>query len=261
LLDLALRLNPMLRRTLCHHFHGELEARLCVGMKLKFLHGGDFPMLDQTFRILIDVRGKDEHQIEPDLEEHELAAIGYVSAQWAFLEHAILASTIKIAEDNQAPIPTDAYSLAFAKRLRAWRLMIEEYVAEPAKGVLLKIASSAANLEEKRHQAAHALWTWEDHDPQTMRAFSFRPNVEFDVDFDFEGLRLIGEKIGRLNFQLIFPGGKEDAWKSFIDLASEKSAYVSRSFLLSAAKKAPSNRRPRQGSLPKRKPPRSPSRQ
>jgi hypothetical protein len=82
--------------------------------------------------------------------------------------------------------------------------------------------SGAANLEQKRHKIAHALWSWEDHDPQTMRAFSFRPNVEFDVDFDFDGLILLGQKIGHLNFQLIFPGGKQDAWKSVADVASQE---------------------------------------
>jgi hypothetical protein len=33
------------------------------------------------------------HRLEPDLEEEEFAAIGYVTAQWAHLEHKILAST------------------------------------------------------------------------------------------------------------------------------------------------------------------------
>jgi hypothetical protein len=203
---------------------------------------------------------KSGHLIEPDLEQKELAAIGYVTAQWAFLEHAILASTVEITAQNNAPVPTDAYNKAFAKRLRAWRLTIEQFITDVDKReTLLTIVSKAANLEEKRHQLAHALWTWESQDPTAMRAFSFRPNVEFDVDFDFEGLMQLGDKIGKLNFNLVYPGGKEDAWKSFVELVAERGSYVSRSFLLSAMEKAPSGRRPRQGSPPKRKRPQPPS--
>jgi hypothetical protein len=91
-----------------------------------------------------------------------------------------------------------------------------------------------------------------------MQAFSFRPNVEFDVDFDFEGIRQLGDEIGELNFDLIFPGGKEDAWKSFMDLASEKGTWVSRSFLLSVREKRPEkNRRPRRGNPSRGRAPKS----
>jgi hypothetical protein len=44
-------------------------------------------------RSLVDNR----HRLEPDLEEEELAAIGYVTAQCAHLEHEILASTLALS--------------------------------------------------------------------------------------------------------------------------------------------------------------------
>jgi hypothetical protein len=38
---------------------------------------------------LVDER----HKVEPDLEPDELEAVGYVTVQWAHLEHEILVST------------------------------------------------------------------------------------------------------------------------------------------------------------------------
>jgi hypothetical protein len=204
--------------------------------------------MSDLFKVFMDLRKDSGHRIEPDLEQKELAAIGYVTAQWAFLEHAILASTCDIADENKVPLPADAVNKAFSKRLAAWRQLIEKFVTDASKRMaLLKIVSKAANLEVKRHQLAHALWSWDEEDPTAMRAYSFRPKVEFDVDFDFNGLIQLGHKIGEINFALSFPGGKKDAWESIGDLASQPGGVWSRSFLLSAMDKAGPDRRPRQG--------------
>ena len=211
-----------------------------------------------SFKVSIAVDKKSRHRIEPDLEQNELAAIGYVTAQWAFLEHAILASTVEIAQTNGVRIPVGASSKAFSKRLQAWQSMIKKFITNPShQSVLLRTAGKAANLAGKRHKLAHALWSWDRPDPTALRAFSFRPNLEFDVDFDYDGLILLGDKIGEVNFDLVFPGGAEDAWKSVFESHADKDGYVnyvSGSFLLSTMGKAPSGRhRPRQGSPLKRK--------
>lgn len=54
---------------------------------------------------------KTGHRIEAELEQQELAAIGYVTTQWAFLEHLILANTVELCSDTKS-IPADASSLA-----------------------------------------------------------------------------------------------------------------------------------------------------
>jgi len=43
---------------------------------------GCFPMSDQI-KVFLNVKDSG-HRIEPELEQKELAAIGYVTAQWAF---------------------------------------------------------------------------------------------------------------------------------------------------------------------------------
>jgi hypothetical protein len=201
----------------------------------------------------------DRHTLEPDLEEEELAAIGYVTAQWAHLEHAILASTFMLSSKNGVTLPRDATNLSFEKRLVAWRVTIERFVTdENEKARLLKLVSKAANLSASRHKLAHGLWAWDYSDPATLNAFSFRPKVHFEAHFNAEGIRQLGEKIGELNFALSFPGGKMDAWQSWAEhLQANEGTFVARSFLLSglSRKQARAGRRPLQGRSPKRKRP------
>jgi hypothetical protein len=163
---------------------------------------------EHVFRISLSLIGA-PHLIEPDLEEKELAAIGLVGVQWAYLEHAILASTLQLAEANNVPLPADAQSLAFSKRLRAWRLMIERGDSKkPERAQLLRAVSKAANLQQKRHRITHGLWTWDIADPMRLTAFSFRPRVGFETDFNFNSLIRLATLIGELNFHLTFPAGR-----------------------------------------------------
>jgi hypothetical protein len=218
------------------------------------LSGGE-KIPDQLVRFnlsLVDNR----HRIEPDLEEEELAAIGYVTAQWAHLEHGILASTLVLSYENEAAPPKETTSLTFEKRLGAFRVTIERFVTDKKeKARLLKLVSKAANLSASRHKLAHGLWTWDYTDPKTLRASSFRPNVQFEVDFNAEGIRRLGERIGELNFELSCPGGKEDAWKSMAELASEGRGASRSALLQLSGDKVGAGRRPLQGRSPKRKRP------
>jgi hypothetical protein len=101
------------------------------------------------------------HRLEPDLEEEEFAAIGYVTAQWAPLEHKILASTLALSYESGAAPPVEATNLWFEKRLGA-RKTIERFVTnKKEKARLLRLVSKAANLSASRHKLAHGLWTWD----------------------------------------------------------------------------------------------------
>lgn len=221
------------------------------------------PMSNDIVKIFFNLEKDSGHRIETSLEEKELAAIGYVTVQWAYLEHIILTHTLRMAHQNNVPIPVGATSKSFEDRRNAWRKLIEESVTDATeRTALLKIVSKIANLELKRHRLTHGLWGWDEEDPTTMRAYSFRPRVEFDVDFDFDGLMELGFRIGEMIFQLAFPGGKEQAYASMDDLPHEPDGsftYIDRSFLLSVMdKNAMPKRRPRQGNPRKHKRGKSP---
>jgi hypothetical protein len=209
---------------------------------------------DHLIRILLTPGKETGHRVEADLEEKELAAIGYVTTQWAMLEHLILASTIELCSDPES-IPAAAASLAFKDRLRAWRQTIEKSAATAAeKSRLLKLVSNAANLEQRRHKLTHGLWASDPTDPTTLIAFSFRPRVEFEAEFDFDGLIKLGHDVGKLCFSLMFPGGKQQAYEAMADDLAERGSLISRSFKLAASSEsANSKKRPRIGNPPKRR--------
>jgi hypothetical protein len=204
------------------------------------------------FRIVLLPGKQTRHRIEAELEQRELAAIGYVITQWAFLEHLILTSTVELCPDAKF-IPAKASSLAFNDRLRAWRQTIEKFATTEDKGRLLKLVGKAANLEEKRHKISHGLWTSDASDPATLIAYSYRPRVAFEVEFDFDGLIKLAHEVGELCFNLVFPEGKQQAFESMATRGG--SGFVSRSFALDVIDKnaISRNKRPRVGNRPKRK--------
>ena len=208
---------------------------------------------DHTFRVILLPGKKTGHYIEAELEQQELAAIGYFTTQWAFLEHLILFKTAELCP-KQKDVQKDAASLAFSKRLSAWRQTIEKFAhTDEEKERLLKLVSKAANLEDRRHKLSHGLWMSDASDPRTLIASSFRSGVAFEVEFDFDGLMKLGHEVGKLCFDLLFPEGKEQALKAMAALAKD-GGFVSRSWALSVMdKKAIVKKRPKTGNRPKRK--------
>ena len=195
------------------------------------------------------------HEIIPELDEKELGAIGLVTTQWSYLEHAIFYNTCFIADKAQAPVPKDATNLAFKKRLRAWRLSIEQLSPPDDKARLLRLHDRTANLEQKRHKVVHGLWTWDQKQPDNLTAFSFRPSVEFELKFDLKSLIKLAREIGQVNFELTYPGGKEQAFRELVEQASERPS-LRRSFLRSAQSTEKLDLHPSPASPPKHKPPR-----
>lgn len=157
--------------------------------------------------------GKDEPwRLKIELTDDEMAAIGRITVQWAFLEHLLLLRTADAAQMAGLKIPLDAASAAFTKRLRAWRLLVEETVADlPEKTRDLKLVSQIANAEGDRHKITHGLWDWDDDNPEVLRASSFRPRFQFEKKLDLKALTKLADKIAEINYRLYLPEGLLDA--------------------------------------------------
>jgi hypothetical protein len=192
---------------------------------------------DDLFLVEFSLDGT-PNRILPDLVEEEVIAIGYVTCQWALLEHILLVNTIKLARRLRTAVPSDAKNKSFSRRLRAWQALVRRLRVEARRERLLRLASTIANLESKRHQVTHGLWSWEARSPHRLMAYSFRPTVEFSEPYDADKIMKLGDQIGAINFELNFPGGKQEAWKAVL---SERGPYVSRSWLLGLREKAHEN--------------------
>jgi hypothetical protein len=167
------------------------------------------------------------HRLGPDLEEKELAAIGWVTAHWAILEHYLLYQTVEMAGTRGAEPHQDAFNLSFARRLKAWLIEVRLLPDGARRTELEKLHGKIANCENRRHQATHGLWAWEMADPDKLKSFSTRPRVEFEISIDLDGLVKLAKQIGEVNFVLAYPNGIEDF---YAEKAAEGGSF-SRSFL------------------------------
>lgn len=147
-----------------------------------------------------------------ELTDAELQTIGYVTVQWAFLEHALAMRIVEDAEKANVPLPRDATNLSFTRRLSAWRILVEETAANgPERSKTLKLIDQIANLEQYRHQISHGLWGWDERRPERLWAHSFRKPHDFERPTDLSKLKELGKRIAEINFDLTCPNGLLDA--------------------------------------------------
>lgn len=207
---------------------------------------------EASFTVSLSLNGS-PHYTVPELTEREMTAVGYVTSQWAFLEHALFIDTIERAAKLKTGIPKDAKNKSFSRRLRAWHSLIQEAkrIRPAAKQKLAKLHSRIANLEAQRHQVTHGLWAWNAKKPHKLISYSFRPEVEFEEPYDFKKIFQLGDRIGAVTFTLIYPGGKAHAYREM----ARRGSYVSRSALLEMHERASGSLDLPQATLPKRKGP------
>ena len=59
----------------------------------------------------------------------EIFAIGMLTVQWAYLEHVLLLETARLANRAKFKVlPAEANSLAFSRRLSAWRILVRDTI-------------------------------------------------------------------------------------------------------------------------------------
>lgn len=182
-------------------------------------------------KYLFDLK-KDKHRIESDLVEAEYYAIGYVTVAWAILEHNIFLITFGLAEEAGIPLPEDAKSNSFIKRLRTFRLIVNETLSKKHVKNLNQIADLIGSIEINRHRIIHGLWEWDPSKPEKLKVLSFRPPYEFEEPFDVDKLMNFGKRVNEINFQLLYPGGKDQAMEDWIESVVERGGCVSRELLL-----------------------------
>jgi hypothetical protein len=165
-----------------------------------------------------------------ELTRYEVAAIGVITIQWAYLEHMLLLSTAELVNKGAIPMPFEATQISFRRRLDAWRTLIKTVVQDdwqPEK--LLSLATKIGNVEKERHKITHWLWQWYPSQPIKLRAYSFRPPHEFCDNFDLNRLARLADRIGEINYELTHPPRRGLKKLQPDDM---NQSYMSRAFLL-----------------------------
>jgi len=164
------------------------------------------------------------------------------TVQWALLEHQLLLDTARMVNRAKSKLPPDATSLSFNRRLSAWRATIQSTVKDRKKrDGLLKLADKIANAESMRHRITHSLWQWFPSNPDRLRAYSFRPRVEFQQDhLTFDKLINFAWQIGQINYEMAYQPTKANRDRRVTRhhrafARAHGSTYISRTLLLQLA--------------------------
>lgn len=181
-------------------------------------------------------------QVEFELEGAEYAAIGRVMVQWAYLEQGVYELSAAIAGYVGVDLPNDARSVSFSRRLRVLRDLVTAHATDEEKARMIKLIDRIAGVEQDRHQVAHGTWEWEPHNPDVLRASCLRPSKTFEKLYDLDKINEVADRIGRISFDLQYPGGWEEAFVDTItngNPEAEEASYfhASRSFVKSVLKR------------------------
>jgi hypothetical protein len=207
--------------------------------------------------VVISLTNKNDHRISTELSQPELAAIGRVTVVWAELEHELLSSTLDWAEAAGVALPPDTFSLSFKKRLRTARTLVKSTMNGGAeKDTLLALLTAVGGCERSRNRITHGLWDWVPDKPEATQATSYRPPHEFTEPFDFRKLIDLGRRIGKLCFQLRYPGGEDQFLEEASAEMQGRGVSGSRWFALFAGGSDPANPHLPPASPPKRPEPR-----
>jgi hypothetical protein len=183
-----------------------------------------------------------------DISEAECFAIGRMTTGWAILEHAMMATAIRIATEvapatrlirllrmiglarHPSPIPKNFANLSFETRFRVFRQVIKSMPAEPAKQRLGNIASRIANFQAERNDLTHGLWNWTAASPGKITVDHVRKRGRRrHKRYDSESMLEFADRIAQVNFALCYPGGAEE----FFERKAQSGGYMSRRFLAS----------------------------
>jgi hypothetical protein len=94
------------------------------------------------------------NQIYPkEFAPFEIAAIGVMTVQWAYLEHMVLIRTAEICDAAGADLPSDATELSFERRLETLRDVAKGLVCDEwQRKKLLAVVNRISNIKPQRQR-------------------------------------------------------------------------------------------------------------
>lgn len=151
-----------------------------------------------------DYEGDIKPGIEFELSKLEYAALGRVSIQWSFLEHALSELYHRLCSlENIAP-SKDIGSLSFKVRLRAFFELVKilEKREQPTKN-LYKLHNDISVASHKRHKLVHGIWDYNQSNPFGLYLYSDRDRVAFEDGGDINSVHSLSQDIAFLNLFMI----------------------------------------------------------
>jgi hypothetical protein len=147
-------------------------------------------------------RGTNAPYIDLQLRFSELAAIGRVTSNWAFLEFAIRRETLGLAHHLKEPNPKAADDIGFKRRVRLWK-ELSERALQPFPEELRRARGCIArtqDLAEQRHKLTHWVIEIDPMDRDRLKAYPRETLGGFGWPLNVEKIEQLALDIARLNY-------------------------------------------------------------
>jgi hypothetical protein len=149
--------------------------------------------------------GKGPPEVHFELTPYELASIGVVVVQWAAMEHALFDRTRELCRRAKIRLPRAAYDNSFARRLRAFRSVVETTTKlKEERDAYLGLHAKITTLNADRDRIVHGVWEYDPARPTTLFNFSLRPPHHKGrvTWYTMQSIGQLSERIGAITYAL-----------------------------------------------------------
>jgi len=171
-----------------------------------------------------------EHRWDAELSDREVYSIGRIIVQWGALEHEIFTQTLltfDAPECEQAALPKAMNNFKLTDVLALWKERVVDK-AQGARSAVLQLAyKETLKLKPFRDAIVHGMWDFSASNLSGIRTVRIRKREILTTHFTAADLDDFYGRLGRVNFNIRFPGGTEDLAQQL----QEQGSYFSRRFL------------------------------
>jgi hypothetical protein len=154
-----------------------------------------------------------EYQIQTELSERELLAIGAIVALWGSLEYEIFRQTLGSFSDSEISggrLPKAMNNMQFSEMLELWETRVVNNAAGKRREVLQKQCESIRHHYDFRNALVHGMWDWAVDAPEKITAIRVRKKEVRRTHFTGDDLASFASVLGTINFKVRYPAGLED---------------------------------------------------
>ncbi|HEY5174625.1 MAG TPA: hypothetical protein VII95_03565 [Terriglobales bacterium] len=165
------------------------------------------------------------YEIDVELSDRELLSIGKIVALWGSLEYEIFCQTLMCFGDMpHSQLPEEMNNMHFSQVLALWETHVVNNAVGKRKEVLQEQYKSIRHYDDFRNALVHGMWNWSKAAPEKITATRIRKKEVRSTHFTADDLASFASVLATINFQIRYPGGREEYAKAM----AEQGPYMSR---------------------------------
>ncbi len=170
-------------------------------------------------------RTKISRQINLELSNRELLAIGRIVAHWGSLEYKVFYQTMEaLVAAGSDHVPKEMNNIQFTRVLKLWKTHVIDGAKGRKKTKLSKVYDRICQCYDYRQALVHGMWDWDTSAPDKITATRIRKKQIIKTHFTASDLEDFATVLGEINFDIDYPGG----WSELASKGAKQGSYISR---------------------------------